>query len=66
MFLCSDFEFYSVRKIDSTAVATELRGFHLRKKDSNSKLYKFRFADFIFIVFAAVILAVGIVIHFPM
>lgn len=60
--LCVPLLLSSVRKIDSTSVATELRGFHLRKKGSNSKSYKFRFMDFAFVLFALAILAVGIII----
>ena len=60
--LCVPLLLSSVRKIDSTSVATELRGFHLRKKGSNSKSYKFRFMDFAFVLFGLAILTVGIII----
>jgi len=60
--LCVPLLLSSVRKIDSTSVATELRGFHLRKPGSNSKSYKFRFLDLVFIILAAAILALGIII----
>ena len=60
--LCVPLLLSSVRKIDATAVATELRGFHLRKPSCNVKTYPFKFIDFASLVFAAGILAASILI----
>ena len=60
--LCFPLLISSVRKIDSTATAAELRGFYLRTRQSCSKEYKFHFKDFVFILLGAVILAGGIVL----
>lgn len=60
--LCVPLLLTSVRKIDSTAVATELRGFHLRKRNCNVKNYPFKFYDIAAILFSAVLIFLGIVL----
>ena len=39
--LCVPLLISSVRKIDGAAISTELRGFHLRKRNSSYKKYDF-------------------------
>lgn len=63
--LCAPLLISSVRKIDSIAIATELRGFHLRNASSCSKEYTFSFFDFMLIFFGITIVAVSLFfIHF--
>ena len=50
----------SVRKIDSTAIAAEARGFHLRTRDSGYKLYPFHVRDFAALLLGALLMAGGI------
>ena len=50
----------SVRKIDSTAIAAEARGFHLRTRTSGYKLYPFHFRDVAALCMGAVLLTGGI------
>ncbi len=50
----------SVRKIDSTAIAAEARGFHLRTRDSGYKLYPFHFRDAAALLLGALLMTGGI------
>jgi len=50
----------SVRKIDSTAIAAEARGFHLRTRNSGYKLYPFHVRDFVALLIGAVLMTGGI------
>ncbi len=59
--LCFPLLISSVRKIESTATAAELRGFYLRTRASCSKVYKLHFADFVFLLAGIVILTGGII-----
>ncbi len=59
--LCVPLLISSVRKIDSSAMATELRGFNRRKKNSGYKKYPFRGCDFAGFAFCAVVLASSVV-----
>jgi ABC-type cobalt transport system, permease component CbiQ and related transporters len=49
--LCVPLLMISVRKIDGTAVAAEVRGFNLRTGSSGYKTYPFRTADIVTLVF---------------
>ena len=60
--LCFPLLISSVRKIEFTATAAELRGFYLRTPKSCSKTYKHHFRDFLFILFGVLVLAGGIII----
>ncbi|MCR4952850.1 MAG: energy-coupling factor transporter transmembrane protein EcfT [Treponema sp.] len=60
--LCLPLLISSVRKIESTATAAELRGFYLRNSKSCTKTYKIYAADIIFVVISGAILAGGIII----
>lgn len=60
--LCVPLLLSSVKKIDSTAISTELRGFHLRKKGQSVKVYKYKFYDFISLLLSASIIAVGFIL----
>ena len=63
--LCVPLLLSSVRKIDSTAISTELRGFHLRKKDSSFKKTKTTFRDAIGVIAGIGIIATGLLVVFP-
>ncbi|MCR4630446.1 MAG: energy-coupling factor transporter transmembrane protein EcfT [Treponema sp.] len=58
--LCVPLLLSSVRKIDSTAIATELRGFHLRKAGCASKVYKFTAKDIFSVIFAFAVIGCAI------
>ncbi len=60
--LCFPLLISSVRKIESTATAAELRGFYLRTRACCTKVYKLHFRDFIFILIGAALLAGGIIL----
>lgn len=60
--LCFPLLISSVRKIEATATAAELRGFYLRTGKSCSKVYKIHFADVVFFLIGGAILAGGIII----
>lgn len=60
--LCFPLLISSVRKIESTATAAELRGFYLRGKNSSSKEYKLHFYDIVFVLFGMAVLAGGIIL----
>lgn len=60
--LCFPLLISSVRKIESTATAAELRGFYLRNSKSCSKSYKIHFCDVAFILISGAILAGGILV----
>lgn len=59
--LCVPLLISSVQKIDSAAIAAELRGFNLRKKDSGYKTVKFSALDGAALLIGAALIAVGIV-----
>jgi len=59
--LCFPLLISSVRKIDDTAVATELRGFDLRNAKSCSKVYKIHLVDVLGTLFAVAVLASAII-----
>jgi len=60
--LCFPLLISSVRKIESTATAAELRGFYLRTRACCTKVYKIHFRDIIFILIGAALLAGGIIL----
>lgn len=60
--LCFPLLISSVRKIESTATAAELRGFYFRTRKSCSKVYKLHFRDFVFVLLGAAILAAAIIL----
>lgn len=60
--LCVPLLISSVRKIESTSTAAELRGFYFRTRECCSKVYKMHFSDFVLILFGAAILAGGIIL----
>lgn len=61
--LCFPLLISSVRKIESTATAAELRGFYLRTPQSCSKQYKHHFRDYVFILIGIAILAGAIILR---
>lgn len=60
--LCFPLLISSVRKIESTATAAELRGFYFRTRKSCSKSYKIHFRDIVFVILGAAILAAAIIL----
>ena len=60
--LCVPLLISSVRKIDTSAVSAELRGFNLRKSDSGYKKYSFAARDAAVLAVTAVIFALGIIL----
>ena len=62
--LCFPLLISSVRKIESTATAAELRGFYLRTRACCTKAYKLHFRDFMFTLMGLAILAGAIIINF--
>ena len=60
--LCFPLLISSVRKIESTATAAELRGFYFRTRKSCSKSYKIHFRDIVFVILGAGILAAAIIL----
>ncbi len=60
--LCVPLIIISVRKIDGTAMAAEVRGFNLRTGHSGYKSYPFHIADMLSLVFCIVFVAAGIVL----
>ena len=60
--LCFPLLISSVRKIESTATAAELRGFYFRTRQSCTRSYKLHLSDFIFTLMGLAILAGGIMI----
>jgi len=61
--LCFPLLISSVRKIEFTATAAELRGFYLRTPQSCSKIYKHHFRDFVFILMGLALLGGAIVLR---
>ena len=59
--LCFPLLISSVRKIESTATAAELRGFYLRTRKSCTKKYPVHLSDVIFILISGAVLAAGII-----
>ena len=60
--LCFPLLISSVRKIESTAVAAELRGFYLRTRACCTKSYKIHLRDIVFLLLGAVLLSGGIIL----
>lgn len=60
--LCFPLLISSVRKIESTATAAELRGFYLRTRACCTKSYKVTFRDIAFLLIGAAVLAGGIIL----
>lgn len=60
--LCFPLLISSVRKIESTATAAELRGFYLRTRACCTKSYKVHFCDLVFLLMGAAVLAGGIIL----
>ena len=60
--LCFPLLISSVRKIESTATAAELRGFYFRTRKNCSKSYKIHFRDIVFVILGAAILAAAIIL----
>ena len=52
----------SVKKIDSAAIAVELRGFNLRTRESAYKKIQFAPADILVLLFGAALIAAGILL----
>lgn len=61
--LCFPLLISSVRKIESSATAAELRGFYLRTRECCTKVYRIYFRDVAFTLIGAVILAGAIVLN---
>lgn len=61
--LCFPLLISSVRKIEFTATAAELRGFYLRTPKSCSKEYRHHFRDYLFILTGILVLAAAIVLR---
>ena len=60
--LCFPLLISSVRKIESTATAAELRGFYLRTRACCTKSYKAGLRDIVFLILGAALLAGGIIL----
>lgn len=60
--LCVPLLISSVKRIDSSAISAELRGFNRRHKDSGYKSYSFKANDVCGFVFCVLILAVSIIL----
>ena len=60
--LCFPLLISSVRKIESTATAAELRGFYLRTRACCTKSYKVHFRDIVFMLMGALLLAGAIIL----
>ena len=60
--LCLPLLISSVRKIESTATAAELRGFYLRNSKTCIKVYKIHVSDIFFLLISGIVLAGGILI----
>ena len=60
--LCFPLLISSVRKIESTATAAELRGFYLRTRACCTKSYKVHFRDIVFMLMGVALLAGGIIL----
>ncbi len=60
--LCFPLLISSVRKIESTATAAELRGFYLRTRACCTKSYKVHFRDIVFMLMGAALLAGAIIL----
>ena len=60
--LCFPLLISSVRKIESTATAAELRGFYPRTRACCTKSYKVHFRDLVFMLMGAALLAGGIIL----
>ena len=61
--LCFPLLISSVRRIESTAVAAELRGVDLRNAKSCSRVYKIHFLDIVFLLAGATVFAGAIILH---
>ena len=62
--LCFPLLISSVRKIEFTATAAELRGFYLRTPQSCSKEYKYHFRDYVFLLIGFAVLGSAIALRF--
>ena len=62
--LCNPLLISSVRKIEFTATAAELRGFYLRTPQSCSKEYKYHFRDYVFLLIGFAVLGSAIALRF--
>ena len=60
--LCFPLLISSVRKIESTATAAELRGFYLRTRNCCTKSYRIHFCDIVFVLIGGAILTGSIII----
>ena len=60
--LCFPLLISSVRKIESTATAAELRGFYLRTRACCTKAYKVHLRDVVFMLLGGAVLAGGIIL----
>jgi energy-coupling factor transport system permease protein len=60
--LCVPLLMISVRKIDGTAVSAEVRGFHLRTRNSGYKAYPFAAADLWTLILCATLISAGIIL----
>lgn len=60
--LCFPLLISSVRKIESTATAAELRGFYLRTRACCTKSYKVYFRDVVFMLIGGAVFAGGIIL----
>jgi energy-coupling factor transport system permease protein len=59
--LCVPLLLSCVKKIDTSALAAELRGFHLRRANSGYKTYRFRAADALAAALAVGVAALGVI-----
>jgi len=53
--LCVPLLITSVKKIEGSAIAAEIRGFHLRTKNSSYKSYPIRISDIVVVLFSGVL-----------
>lgn len=60
--LCVPLLISSVKKIETAAMAVELRGFNLRTKDSSSKVSRFYLPDYLLILFGIGLIVLAILI----
>jgi energy-coupling factor transport system permease protein len=60
--LCVPLLISSVKRIEGSAISAELRGFNVRKRESGYKKYTFSGADYIFVLFSILTLALSFVI----
>lgn len=60
--LCVPLLISSVKKIETAAMAVELRGFNLRTKDSSSKVSRFALADYLLLLFGIGLIVLAVLL----